>query len=195
VTEKKSDKPDTNLAVRVASDPTLITKIFPRLKDPQYHISDTYEEEIKNLRGIHSTEKGVLISKVTTPEDYQFQLKLLSAIQHCLDQLHEINTNLYVIQSRYKDLLNAATKVIMLTYFEEINNLKEGMRKIVLNIALAPIQDGFDKLQSLIDLGEATQKHLMASNWNIKEGTTIIRDYLSLYKFGSNVRVPPNRDI
>lgn len=185
MTEKETkNKPDINLAVRVASDPTLITKIFPRLKDPQYQIPDTYEEEIKNLRGIHSTEKGVLISKVTTPEDYQFQLKLLSAVQNCLDKVHEINTNLYIIQSRYKDLLNAATRVITLNYFDELNELKDGVRKTVIMVALQPIQEGYDRLEGLIAVGEAAYKHLTATNFNIKEGVDIIKEYLSLLRFG-----------
>ena len=187
-----TDKPMDNLAVRVASDPTLIKKIFTRLKDPQYLIPDELEDEIKKLRGIHSTEKGVLVSKVTTPDDYQTQLQLISHIQNMLDHIHEIHINLLIILAKWTDLYNAAMRVITFNYFDETNALKEGVRKTVLAVALSPIQNGIDKLQHLINLVESTQKHLIASNWNIKEGSTIIRDYLSLYKFGSTVRTPPD---
>lgn len=179
-----TDKPTDNLAVRVASDPTLIKKIFTRLKDPQYQIPDGLEDEIKKLRGIHSTEKGVLVSKVTTPDDYQTQLKMISLVQHCLDRVHDINTSLYGIQYKYKELHNAALKVITLNYFDELNDLKDGVRKTVVAIALQPIQEGIDRLQHLIDAGETTYKHLTATNWNLKAGTEIIREYLSLLKYG-----------
>jgi hypothetical protein len=178
-----------NLAVRVASDPTLIKNIYSRLRDPYYAIP-SYEEEIQKMRGIRSTEKGVLVSKVTTPEDYQSQLALISAVQNCLDRIHELNTYLYVIQSRYKELLSQANRVITLNYFDELNELKDGVRKTVISVALQPVQDGIDRLQHLIDLGEGTYKHLTATNWNLKEGTEIITQYLSLYKFGATARIP-----
>ena len=184
------EKIEKNFAVRVASDPTLM-KYYARLKDPHYRIPVEYEDEIKKLRGVNSTEKGILVSKVTTPDDYQTQLAILSAIQHCLDRIHELNTDLYVIQARWKELLNAATRVITLTYFDELNALKDGVRKTVVAVALQPVQDGFDKLQSLIDMGESTHKHLTATNFNVKEGTEIITQYLSMFRFGSSVRVPP----
>jgi hypothetical protein len=179
-----------NLAIRVSSDPTLI-KFLMRLKEPQYRIPIEYEEEIKKLRGIGLADKGVLVSKVTTPEDYQDQLKLLSAVQNCLDHIHELNLNLYIIQSKYKELFNLATRVITLGYFDELNELKDGVRKVVVQVALQPIQEGIDKLETLVALGESTNKHLTAVNFNIKEGTSIIREYLSLFKFGSSVRLPP----
>lgn len=185
-----TDKPKENLAVRVASDPMLIKKIFIRLTDPQYHIPKEIEEEIKKLGDVRSTDKGVLVSKVTTPEDYQTQLKLISGIQHLLDRIHEINTTLFSIQHQYKELYNAALRIVMLTYFNELNELKDGVRKVVVAVALQPIQEGLDKLQYLIDITESSQKYLTAANFNIKDATAIIRDYLSLYKFGSNVRVP-----
>jgi len=178
-----------NLAIRVASDPTLL-KLLIKLKEPQYRIPIEYEEEIKKLRGISLADKGVLVSKVTTPEDYQDQLKLLSAVQNCLDHIHELNLNLYIIQSRYKEMFNLATRIITLGYFDELNELKDGVRKVVVQVALQPIQEGIDRLETLVTLGESTNKHLTAINFNIKEGTTIIRDYLSLFKFGSSVRVP-----
>jgi 3D (Asp-Asp-Asp) domain-containing protein len=180
---------EKNLAVRVASDPTLM-KFYSRLKDPHYRIPSEYEDDIKKLRGVKSTEKGVLVSKVTTPEDYQTQLAVLSAIQHCLDRIHEINTDLYIVHARWKELLGAASRAITLAYFDELNELKDGVRKTVISVALQPVQDGLDKIQALIDMGELTHKHLTATNFNIKEGTEIITQYLSMFKFGSSVRVP-----
>lgn len=191
MTEKSID----NLAVRVSSDPILMKNIFSRLKDPQYAIPNEYEEQIKKLRGLKSTEKGVLVSRITSPDDYQTQLKLLSHVQNMLDHMHEIHTNLLIILARWKELHNAATRVIMLNYFNEINELKEGVRKVIMNVALAPIQDGIDRLGNLILLSEITQKHLVTTNWNIKESSTIIKDYLSLYKFGSSVRVPSDAEV
>lgn len=178
-----------NLAVRVASDPALM-RLYSKLKESHYSVPD-YEDEIKKLRGIRATEKGVLVSKVTSVEDYQTQLKLLSILQHLLDRIHEINTDLYIIQSRYKEMHAAATKAVILTYFDELNELKDGVRKTVVQVALQPVQMGMDRLQHLIYLGESTQKHLMSSNWNVKEGSNIIKEYLSLFKFGSSVRIAP----
>jgi hypothetical protein len=185
MTEKNND----NLAVRVSSDPILLKTIFTRLKDPQYHIDDKIEAEITALNGIKSTDKGVLVSKVTTPDDYQTQLTIIAAVQHCLDRVHDINTMLYGLQHRYKEIYNKALKVITLNYFNELNELKDGVRKTVISVALQPIQEGLDRLEYLIDLGESAYKHLTATNWNVKEGTEIIRDYLSLLKFPTHKRI------
>lgn len=179
---------DTNLAVRISSDPNLIQKIFPKLKDPKFSIPSEYEEELRSFSGIKSTEKGILISKVTTPNDYQTQLSLLSYVQHCLDRCHEINTDLYIIQARFTELLVIATRIITLNYFSDLNELKESMRKLVMAVALQPIQEGIDKLQVLIGIGESTHKHLTATNFNIKEGTEIITEYLALLKYPNTVR-------
>lgn len=184
-TEKKTD----NLAIRMSSNPVLLTKIFVRLKEPQYQIAKEIEDEIKKLGDIKSTDKGVLVSKVTTPEDYQTQLKLLSGVQHLLDRMHEINTSLYGIQHRYKELHNNALRVLMLTYFDELNELKDGVRKTVISVALQPVQEGLDRIAYLIDLGETTYKHLTAVNWNLKEASNIIKDYLSLYRTGGTRHV------
>ncbi len=35
---------------------------------------------------------------------------------------------------------------------------------------------------------EMTQKHLINANWNIKESTTIIKEYLALYKYAVPIR-------
>lgn len=186
----KSDKSDSNnLAIRVSSDPILLKTIFARLKEPQYKIPDAIEEEIRKFKGVKSTDKGTLVSKVTTPEDYQAQIALMAAIQNCLDHAHEMNTVLYGIQHKYKELHNIALRHITLTYFNELNELKDGVRKIVTNVALQPIQEGLDKLEYLIELGESSYKHLTATNWNVKESTDVIREYLSLLKF------PVNRSI
>lgn len=190
-----TEKPSDNLVVRVSSDPSLMKHVFSRLKEPQYQISENYEEQIKKLRGIKSTEKGVLVSKVTSPADYQTQLKLLSHVQNMLDHIHNIVTDLYIIQSRYKELLNVATKIILLNYFDELNVLKDGMRKAVMGVALEPIQQGIDRLETLIDVGESVHKHLTATNFNIKEATSIIENFMSVYKFGSSVRVPPDAEV
>ena len=190
-----TEQPSDNLVVRVSSDPSLMKHVFSRLKEPQYQISENYEEQIKKLRGIKSTEKGVLVSKVTSPADYQTQLKLLSHVQNMLDHIHNIVTDLYIIQSRYKELLNVATRIILLNYFDELNVLKDGMRKAVMGVALEPIQQGIDRLETLIDVGESVHKHLTATNFNIKEATSIIENFMSVYKYGSSVRVPPDAEV
>jgi hypothetical protein len=96
---------------------------------------------------------------------------------------------LYGLQHRYKEIYNKALKVITLNYFNELNELKDGVRKTVISVALQPIQEGLDRLEYLIDLGESAYKHLTATNWNVKEGTEIIRDYLSLLKFPTHKRI------
>jgi len=178
---------NNNLVVRITSDTTLIQNIFSKLKEPQYQIPKEYAALIKQFGGISSSEKGVLISKVTTPEDYQMQMKLLSGVQHYMDRIHDITTDLYVLHSRWMELHNQASRVILMTYFDEINLLKEGVRKSVMAVALQPVQGGLDKIQSLIDRGESTYKHLSATNWNVKEGVGIIKEYLSLLKYGTSV--------
>ena len=181
-----------NLVVRISSDPVLVKNILSKLKDPQYNIPNEYEEMIKGFGGISSTEKGVLVSKVTTPEDYQVQIKLLSAVQHYMDRVHDLTTDLYAIQNRWVKLHGDANRIILLTYFDDLNALKEGVRKSVMTVALQPIQEGIDRLQHLIDRGESTYKHLMSTNWNIKEGVGIIKEYISLLKYGTSV---PNSEV
>jgi len=183
-----------NLAVRIASDPDLMKNVYSKLRDPYYTIPN-YEEEIKKMRGIRSADKGVLVSKVTTPEDYQSQLALISVVQNCLDHIHELNTNLYIIQSRYKELLGAANRIITLKYFDELNELKDGVRKTVMAVSLQPAQEGIDRLQHLINLGENTYKHLTATNWNLKEATEIITQYLTMYRFGTSSRIPMGDEV
>jgi hypothetical protein len=183
---------ENNLVVRISSDPTLVKNVFSKLKEPQYAIPENFEELLKELGGIKSSEKGILVSKVTSPNDYQMQMKLLSSVQHYLDRVHDITTDLYAVQNRWKMLLNSATRVILLTYFDDLNALKDGVRKTVMSVALYPIQEGVDRLQTLIDRGESTYKHLMTTNWNIKEGVSIIKEYLGLLKYGTTI---PDREV
>lgn len=183
-----NDDVKDNLAVRVAADPQL-QKLFTRLKDPQYYIPNDYETTLKQIGDIRPTEKGTLVSKVTTPEDLQTQLRLLSGVQNCLDHTHELNTSLYILQAKWKELYNAGLQIVMLNYFNELNDLKDGVRKIVVSIALQPIQTGIDRLEHLIELGERSHKHLTATNWNVKKASEIIQEYLSIFKYGSSVRL------
>ncbi len=178
----------SSFALRVSSDPNLI-KLFSRLKQPEYTIPIGYEKELKSLLDIKDVDKGLLISKITSVDDYQSQLKLMSILQHLLDRTHCINTDLYIICSKYKELYNVANKLILISYFDDLNLLKDGVRKLVMQVALQPITIGMDKLQHLIDLGESTHKHLIASTWNIKECSALIKEYLSMYKFGITQRV------
>lgn len=177
----------SNLVMRISADTTLNKNVYSRLKEPGFNLPMDYEDELKSLGRISSSEKGVLVSKVTTPEDYQTQIQLLSGIQHNLDRVHDITTNLYALHNRWMDLHGQATRIILMTYFEELNQLKEGVRKTVMGVALQPVQMGVDRLQSLIDRGESTYKHLMGTNWNVKEGVGIIKEYLSLLKYGTTV--------
>jgi len=183
-----------NLAVRISSDPALL-KLISNLDQPYYHIPNEYEDMIKKLSGMKSTDKGVLVSKVTTTEDLQTQLKLVSAIQHCTDRIHDINTDLYVIQSRWKEMYNSAIKILTLNYFNELDLLKDGVRKTLISVALHPIQSGIDKIDMLIYIGEKTHKHLTATNWNLKMSSEIIQEYLSTFKYGSSNRVAPDMEI
>jgi len=177
-----------NLAVRIASDPILNKNIFSRLSEPQFQIPNEYEESLKNIFNMKGASKGVLVSKVTSPEDYQTQLKLISMVQHLLDRVHDINTNLYSIQHKWNEMLKAANRIITLTYFDELNELKDGVRKTVLAVALQPVQDGVDKTTYLVERGESTYRHLNATNWNLKEGTAIVKEYLTLLKYGAGVK-------
>jgi hypothetical protein len=189
-----AEAPKDNLAVRIASDPALM-KLFAGLKDPAYHVPDDCEASLKQMGSIKASDKGVLVSKVTTPEDLQTQLRLLSMVQHCLDRIQDMNTDLYIVQSRWKQVHSSAMKIITLAYFNELDFLKDGVRKTVVSVALQPVQQGIDRLQDLIDIGERTHKHLTATNFNIKDGTKIIQEYLSLFKFGSNLRLDPDREV
>jgi len=179
---------EPNLAVKIASDPALQKKIFSRLKEPQFGIPDGCEDLIKGLGTIKSPDKSVLISKATSPTDYQTQLEVLSKVQHLMDRTHDITTQLYFIQQHWNDLLKTASRLITLTYFDELNNLKDGVRKSVLAAVLQPIQDGVDRLQLLIERSEGTYKHLNGTVWNIKEGVEITKEFLTLLKYGNAPR-------
>lgn len=173
---------ESNLAVRIASNPNLL-KIIGQLKNPKFNIPN-YDKDFKTLHSIKSADKGTLVSKVISPDDYQTQKLLIGMVQHCLDQTQEMNNELYAVQHSWKEIFNEASKYLHLTFFDELNELKDGVRKSILAAALHPIQEGLDKLQYLIDRGEATYKHLNGTNWNIKESTLIIKEYLSTLKYG-----------
>jgi len=171
-----------NLAIKISCDPKLL-KIVNQLKDPKFKIPE-YDKEFKTLHAIKSTDKGVLVSKSISPDDYQTQKTLIGMVQHCLDQVQEMNNELYEVQHFWKEVFNDAVQYINLTYFTELNELKDGIRKAVLAAALHPIQEGLDKLQYLIERGEQCYKHLNGTNWNIKESTLIIKEYLASLKYG-----------
>lgn len=173
---------EPNLAVKIASNPKLL-KIFEQLKNPQFKIPD-YAKEFKALHNIKSADKGTLVSKSISPEDYQIQKQLIEMVQHCLDRVKEMNDELYEAQHLWKEVFSKASEFIHLTYFDELNELKDGFRKSVLAAALYPVQEGLDKIQYMIDRGESTYKHLNGTNWNIKESTLIIKEYLSTLKYG-----------
>lgn len=181
-----------SLIVRISSDPKLLQHFVSLTKHPEYVIPAQYEDSLKAFGEIGAMDKGVLVSKVASPEDYQTQIKLLSAIQHCLDRCHEITTNIYRLHHKWSDLLNHASRYVNLTYFDELNELKDGVRKAVLAVALHPFQEGVDHLQYLIDRGETSYKHLMGKSWNIKEGDVVITEYLKLLKYGSGSRMVPD---
>ena len=177
-----------NLAVKISSDPAMQKKIFSRLKEPQFTIPNNCEEFLNKINDIKSTEKGTLISKVTSPDDYQTQIHLMSRVQHLLDQVQELSTRLYFIQQHWNDLLKAAKRIITLTYFDELNALKDGVRKQILEVALQPVQDGVDRLQCFIERAESSYSHLNGKIWNIKKGAEITKEFLTLLKYGNTPR-------
>lgn len=181
-----------SLIVRMSSDPKLLQHFVSLTKQHDYVIPMQYEDNLKAFSEIGSMDKGLLVANVASPDDYQTQIKLLSRIQHCLDRCHEITMDLYRIHHKWLELNNRAFKYLNLTYFEELNDLKDGVRKSVLAVALHPIQEGVEHLQFLIDRGETSYKHLMGKSWNVKEGNLVITEYLKLLKFGSGSRLMPD---
>jgi len=178
-----------NIALKISSDPTLIKNFYNKIKEPQYNIPDNCEDLIKQYSTLRAVQKGLLVSKVTNPDDYQTQIKFISVVQNNLDQIHELTLDLYNVHYKWIELFNGANRYITLTYFVELNELKDGVRKAVLAAALFPVQEGVNRLQHLIERGESTYKHLMSINWNLKEGVEIIKEYLGLLKYGSTSRV------
>lgn len=176
-----------DLVVRISSDPVL-QKRYLKLKEPQFVIPDGVEDAFKQYSSLRALGKSFLISKITSADDYQTHVNLISKVQNLLDNVHELNTQLYFIQHRWIEILNAASRIITINYFGELDALRDGVRKTVMQVALGPVQDGVDRLQYLIERGEATYKHLTGKVLNVKEGASITKEYLSMLKYGLTPR-------
>lgn len=176
-----------NLIQIISSDPVMVKKYLnPLREDKNFEIPPFYEDEYKNLRVIASSDKAVFVSKITTPEDFQQQIRLLAVVQHTLDRIQELNTDLYFMQMRWHAHLKDAASYVNKQYFDALNELRDGVRKSVLSSALSPIEAGVERLDGLIAIGEKIYSHLIATNWNVKEGSSLIKEYLTTLKIGSS---------
>lgn len=174
-----------NLIQEISSDPVMVKKyLTPLREDKNFEIPPSFEDEFKNLRVLASSDKAVFVSKITTPEDFQQQIRLVAVVQHSLDRIQELNTDLYFMQMRWHTHLKDATTWVNRQYFEPLNELRDGVRKSVLSSVLSPIEAGVERLDALISVGEKIYSHLVATNWNVKEGSSLIKEYLTTLKIG-----------
>jgi hypothetical protein len=169
-----------NLIEEITTDPAMVKRfLLPLREDRAFEIPAHFEDDFKSLRSLSSSDKAVLVSKVTSPENYQQQIKLLAVLQHTLDRVQELNSDLYFIQMRWHNHLKEATTWVNRQYFAPLNELRDGVRKAVLSSALSPIEVGCDRIDALIAVGEKIYSHLIATNWNLKEGSSLIKEYLT----------------
>jgi len=108
----------------------------------------------------------------------------MAVAQHTLDRVQELNTDLYFLQMRWHTHLKESTTWVNKQYFEPLNQLRDGVRKSVISSVLSPIEAGVERVDGLIEVGEKIYSHLIATNWNIKEGSSLIKEYLTSMKIG-----------
>lgn len=174
-----------NLIQEIAADPVLVKRFLTPLKeDPAFEIPPHFEQEFKELRVISSSSKAIFVSKITSPEDFQQQIRIMAVAQHTLDRVQELNTDLYFLQMRWHTHLKESTTWVNKQYFEPLNQLRDGVRKSVISSVLSPIEAGVERVDGLIEVGEKIYSHLIATNWNIKEGSSLIKEYLTSMKIG-----------
>jgi hypothetical protein len=159
--------------------------LTPLREDPAFEIPPHFEQEFKELRVISSSSKGDLrfqdhIAMKTSSN----RSKLWPWLQHTLDRVQELNTDLYFLQVRWHTHLKESTTWVNKQYFEPLNQLRDGVRKSVISSVLSPIEAGVERVDGLIEVGEKIYSHLIATNWNIKEGSSLIKEYLTSMKIG-----------
>ena len=175
-----------NIIQEISADPVLVKKFFtPLHEDPLLQIGSHFEKEFKDLRVISNSDKAVFVSKITSPDDYQQQIRLMAVVQHTLDRVQELNTDLYLLQMRWHTHLREATAYVNRQYFVPLNELRDGVRKAVLSSVMSPIESGVSHIDELVSVGEKIYSHLIATNWNVKEGSSLIKEYLTTLKLGS----------
>jgi hypothetical protein len=179
----------TNIVVEISSDPNLAKSFFSKMEDGDYKfVEKEYREELKALRGLRAIKAGRLVSRVTSPEDYNEQLLLLSSMQGFLDRLHDIKMELLGYKTNWEELLDVATNYVNKKYHAELVVLKnEATRKAVYSAALQPLQRGLARIDRLVEMTDETIRHIDKTLWNIKEANHLIDEYLRPLKFPAKV--------
>ena len=181
----KAEEPNGNIVFEISSDPNLAKNFFSKLSDPEFDIPEKdIVRDLKTLRGLRSIKAGRLVSRASSPEDYQSQLNIMSQIQGLQDKAHEIKMDLLGLKTNWEELLEIASNYIHKKYYDEVLSLKnEALRKATFSAALQPLQRGLARIDNLMVMAEETQKHLERTMWNIKEANTLIVEFLKPLKY------------
>lgn len=175
----------------ISSDPILNKSYFSKLEDVGFNIPSTEVKELyKSIRGLKSTKPGRIVPKISSSDDYQVQISLLSQVQSLQDQIHENDINLRIIYANYSELKDEAMNYINKKYYSELSELSsESAKKTVIAAALHPIENGLSKLESLIEMSDLTMKHLDRTGWNLKEANGLVSEYLKVMRYPMKVSV------
>jgi len=178
---------EDNLLLQVASNPQLAKKYLRLIEQPQLRIPENYEEEFRRILEQWRGE-GSVISTIKGPDDFQTQVHLLALISALQSKTNEFMYHLYALSYQWKKIHRSANRFIQVTYYDKLFGLPENKRTIITSAALFPIKEGIERIENLMALGEVVKGQLSEVNWNVKETTKVMTEYLALIKFGSGVQ-------
>lgn len=168
----------TDIINEITSDPKLIKNYIEKIEDSKIWIPDNYEDELASLLKLD----GMLVSKITGPENYQTLINFLTKMQACRERVVEIKRHLIALLKYWQKLQRTAVRYINITYFAKLEALRDGSRKAVVAAAILPIEEGVNEIANLAEQAELVLKHLDNTVWNIKEESGMIDEYHSLIR-------------
>jgi enamine deaminase RidA (YjgF/YER057c/UK114 family) len=166
----------TGLIAEITQDPKLV-KIMERIEDTKFEIP-AYEEELRMLIKL----EGTLVMKITGPENYQYLISMLSKTQSFRERVVEIKKHLVSLENLWEKVQRLAIRHINLNYFDRVEELREGTKKMLFSSSLLPIEEGLSQVKNLKEQTELALKHLDTTLWNIKEESGMIKEYFDLLK-------------
>lgn len=180
--EKETAISDENvdLLTEMCADPQL-QQIFCKLEDKSYSIPDYYEEELADAIKLNLPT----IVSISSPEDYQTVLQLLTRAQMCRERVVEIVRHVVALKHRWLGVHKNASRRLHKAYYAPLRRLPEHMKKTVLATALYPVEAGLDDIESLVLQSEVVLRHFDQTLWNLKEMSRIVTEYFSLLKYGN----------
>lgn len=164
---------DENFAMVICADPQLKKHFLDQTDQAVWLIPDTYENEIKEILETNIS----ILPNIDSPEDYKMLIQAMCVLKTCKERLAIIRHHLKGLQYRWDRLHKEALKFIGTKYYVQLNAVRDSTRKQLLIDSLEPITSGVEKLDYLLEVAEAAQKHLEDINWAIRNSSEMISNY------------------